>query len=54
MPDLHRISGEKVMKEILASFVLTIAIAVGAAYVLKAMDWSSARTYTSQRGDVRL
>jgi uncharacterized protein YxeA len=42
------------MKEILFSLVLVVAIAVGSAYVLKVMDWSSANTYTSDKGSVRL
>lgn len=42
------------MKEILFSIILMVAISVGAAYALKAMDWTSAKTFTSQRGDVRL
>lgn len=42
------------MKEIFVSLVLVVAIAVGSAYTLKALDWSSANTYTSHKGSVRL
>lgn len=42
------------MKEILLAFVLMVVIAVGAAYSLEAMDWSAAKTYTTDKGNVRI
>lgn len=42
------------MKEIVLSVVLVVGISVGAAYALEALDWSAARTYTTQQGNVRI
>jgi hypothetical protein len=42
------------MKEILFSMVLMVVIALGAAYTLEALDWSATRTYTSNKGNVRI
>ena len=42
------------MKEIVLSIVLIAAIGVGAAFGLKAMDWSAESKFTSERGNVRV
>lgn len=42
------------MKEIVIGLVVMVVIAAGAAFALQAMDWSSARVFTTDRGNVRL